>query len=63
METKKKLKLTKEWSKEFQGYRLYLWYDLKIVKSYGLIEIEQAKKDFESFDPENKPEIIAEREV
>ena len=63
METKKKLQLTKEWSHDLKRYRLYLWYDTQIIKSYDPIEIGQAKKDFENYDPENKSEIIAEREV
>ena len=63
METKKKLQLTKEWSGEFKGYRLYLWYDSEIIKSYDPIEIKQAKKDFENYNPKTTPIIIAEREV
>jgi len=63
METKKKLQLTKEWSPVWKKFRLYLKYGEDVITSYDMSDIEEATEAFENYDPENKPEIIAEREV
>ena len=61
METKT-LILEQRYSPPFEADRLYLYYGTELIGSYGLDEMERAKRDFENFVP-SPNKTIAEREV